>query len=136
MCRYSLDVAAFSPRPAQGPSNAISAVSRFAAYQNGVGSVCDGAVRVLGVFRPVRAWRLPVGHDRDGAVANAYAVAICPVVTLAARGGEVRRTLFGSQDAVRQMARTFVHGLFWPLVAILAITAIQALIEYSRNKRA
>ncbi len=44
--------------------------------------------------------------------------------------------MFGSQDTVRQMARTFVHGLFWPLVAILAITAIQALIEYSRNKRA
>jgi hypothetical protein len=46
-----------------------------------------------------RGWRLPVGHDRDGAVANAYAVAICPVVTFAARGGEVRRTLLGSQDA-------------------------------------
>ena len=46
-----------------------------------------------------RGWRLPVGHDRDGAVANAYAVAVCPVVTLAARGGEVRRTLLGSQDA-------------------------------------
>ncbi|HET9740613.1 MAG TPA: hypothetical protein VFP78_21050, partial [Solirubrobacteraceae bacterium] len=46
-----------------------------------------------------RGWRLPVGHDRDGAVANAYAVAVCPVVTLAERGGEVRRTLLGSQDA-------------------------------------
>jgi hypothetical protein len=46
-----------------------------------------------------RGWRLPVGHDRDGAVANAYAVAVCPVITLAARGGEVRRTLLGSQDA-------------------------------------
>ena len=46
-----------------------------------------------------RGWRLPIGHDRDGAVANAYAVAVCPVVTLAARGGEVRRTLLGSQGA-------------------------------------
>jgi hypothetical protein len=46
-----------------------------------------------------RGWRLPVGHDRDGAVANAYAVAVCPVVTLAERGGEVRQTLLGSQDA-------------------------------------
>ncbi|HEX2411923.1 MAG TPA: hypothetical protein VHJ39_12210 [Solirubrobacteraceae bacterium] len=46
-----------------------------------------------------RGWRLPIGHDRDGAVANAYAVAICPVVTLAERGGTVRRTLLGSQDA-------------------------------------
>jgi hypothetical protein len=46
-----------------------------------------------------RGWRLPVGHDRDGAVANAYAVAVCPVVTLAERGGRVRRTLLGTQDA-------------------------------------
>jgi hypothetical protein len=46
-----------------------------------------------------RGWSLPVGYDRDGAVANAYAVAICPVVTLAERGGTVRRTLLGSQDA-------------------------------------
>ena len=44
--------------------------------------------------------------------------------------------LFGSQDIARQMAQSFVHGLFWPFVAILAVTAIQALIEYSRRKRA
>ena len=42
-------------------------------------------------------WRLPVGWDRDGAVANAYAVAVCPAVTLAARGGKVAQTLLGSQ---------------------------------------
>jgi hypothetical protein len=46
-----------------------------------------------------RGWTLPVGHDRDGAVANAYAVAVCPQITFAGRGGEVRRTTFGSQDA-------------------------------------
>jgi peroxiredoxin len=44
-----------------------------------------------------RGWRLPVGHDRDGAVANQYAVAVCPVVTLARRGGRVVRTLLGTQ---------------------------------------
>ena len=44
-----------------------------------------------------RGWRLPVGHDRDGAVANAYAVAVCPTITFAERGGEIRRTVFGSQ---------------------------------------
>jgi hypothetical protein len=43
-----------------------------------------------------RGWGLPVGHDRDGAVANAYAVAVCPTITFAARGGVVRRTSFGS----------------------------------------
>ena len=44
-----------------------------------------------------RGWELPVGHDRDGAVANAYAVAVCPTITFAARGGEIRSTSFGSQ---------------------------------------
>jgi hypothetical protein len=44
-----------------------------------------------------RGWELPVGYDRDGAVANAYAVAVCPQITFAERGGEVRRTTFGSQ---------------------------------------
>ena len=44
-----------------------------------------------------RGWRLPVGHDRDGAVANAYAIAVCPTITFAARGGEIRTTAFGSQ---------------------------------------
>ena len=44
-----------------------------------------------------RGWELPVGHDRDGAVANAYAVAVCPTITFAARGGEIRSTAFGSQ---------------------------------------
>ena len=33
--------------------------------------------------------RIPVGHDRDGAVANLYGVAVCPFVTFARRGGEV-----------------------------------------------
>jgi hypothetical protein len=45
-----------------------------------------------------RGWRLAVGHDRDGAVANAYAVAVCPQITFARRGGEVVETTFGSQD--------------------------------------
>jgi hypothetical protein len=48
-----------------------------------------------------RRWKLPVGHDRDGAVANAYAVAVCPTITFAARGGEIRGTVFGSQTRRR-----------------------------------
>jgi AhpC/TSA family len=44
-----------------------------------------------------RGWQLPVGHDQDGAVANLYAVAVCPVITFAARGGVIRETTFGSQ---------------------------------------
>lgn len=39
-----------------------------------------------------RGWRLPVGYDHDGAVANIYGVAVCPTVTFARRGGEVAGT--------------------------------------------
>jgi thiol-disulfide isomerase/thioredoxin len=52
-----------------------------------------------------RGWRLPVGHDENGAVANAYAVAVCPQITFAARGGEVQDTTFGSQDEQQLTAR-------------------------------
>jgi AhpC/TSA family len=45
-----------------------------------------------------RGWTLPVGYDHDGAVANAYAVAICPTITLADREGKVTRTLLGVQS--------------------------------------
>ena len=48
-----------------------------------------------------RGWTLPVGHDRDGAVANAYAIAICPAITFAARGGRIERTALGTQDERR-----------------------------------
>jgi hypothetical protein len=42
-----------------------------------------------------RGWKLPVAYDHDGAVANAYAVAICPTITFAQRGGKVVSTSFG-----------------------------------------
>jgi hypothetical protein len=41
-----------------------------------------------------RGWGMPVGYDRDGAVSNAYAVAVCPTITFAARGGKVVSTSF------------------------------------------
>ncbi|MEO8688188.1 MAG: hypothetical protein ABI611_08190 [Solirubrobacteraceae bacterium] len=41
-----------------------------------------------------RGWGMPVGYDHDGAVTNAYAVAICPTITFAARGGRVVSTSF------------------------------------------
>ena len=41
-----------------------------------------------------RGWELPVAYDNDGAVANAYAVAICPTMTFAYRGGRVEGTTF------------------------------------------
>ena len=41
-----------------------------------------------------RKWKLPVGYDHDGAVSNAYAVAICPTITFAGRDGKVDSTSF------------------------------------------
>jgi hypothetical protein len=45
-----------------------------------------------------RGWRLPIGYDHDGAVANLYGVAICPTVTFARRGGAVAGTALGFLD--------------------------------------
>jgi hypothetical protein len=40
-------------------------------------------------------WTLPVAYDHDGAVANAFAVAICPTITFAYKGGKVEHTSLG-----------------------------------------
>jgi hypothetical protein len=58
------------------------------------------------VRRVVRShrWRLPVGYDHDGAVANLYAVAVCPTITFARRGGRVVGTSFELLDE-RALAR-------------------------------
>jgi len=56
------------------------------------------AVFVRGDRADVRAavrahgWTLPVAHDTNGAVSNVYAVAICPTITFARRGGRVAST--------------------------------------------
>jgi hypothetical protein len=44
-------------------------------------------------------WKLPIAWDRDGAIANEYAVSVCPTLTLARRGGRVVRSLVGVRDA-------------------------------------
>jgi hypothetical protein len=46
-----------------------------------------------------RGWRLPIGWDRDGAVANEYAVSVCPTLVFARRGGRVVKSLVGVRDA-------------------------------------
>ncbi|MBE2318226.1 TlpA family protein disulfide reductase [Solirubrobacter sp. CPCC 204708] len=40
---------------------------------------------------------LPVGYDNDGAVANEYAVVVCPTITYVAAGGRVVGSTVGSQ---------------------------------------
>jgi AhpC/TSA family protein len=52
-----------------------------------------------------RGWDLPVAYDHDGAVANAYAVAICPTVTFAYRGGRVEGTALTFVDGAELRAR-------------------------------
>lgn len=59
-----------------------------------------------------RGWGLPVGHDRDGAVANLYGIAVCPTIALARQGGKVAQTLLGSQDeAELESAIEDLHAL-------------------------
>jgi AhpC/TSA family protein len=50
-------------------------------------------------------WTLPVAYDHDGGVANAYAVAICPTVTFAYRGGKVEGTSLTLIDGAALRAR-------------------------------
>jgi len=50
-----------------------------------------------------RGWTLPVAHDTNGAVSNAYSVAICPTITFARQGGRVTET---SLDLLDEAALT------------------------------
>jgi hypothetical protein len=43
-------------------------------------------------------WRFPVAYDRDGVLANLYAVAVCPQITYALPGGRVHGTSIGELD--------------------------------------
>ena len=52
-----------------------------------------------------RGWTLPVGWDRDGGVANAYAVAVCPTVTFAYQGGKVEGTSLSLLEGAALRAR-------------------------------
>jgi hypothetical protein len=42
---------------------------------------------------------LPVGYDHDGAVANEYAVVVCPTITYVRSGGRVAGSTVGPLDA-------------------------------------
>jgi hypothetical protein len=50
-------------------------------------------------------WPFPVGHDRDGAVANLYGVAVCPEVTFAYAGGIVAGTAIGQLTVTQLRTR-------------------------------
>ena len=50
-------------------------------------------------------WTFPIGFDRDGAVANVYGIAGCPLAVLAYPGGEVKATVAGRDRAERELER-------------------------------
>ena len=52
-----------------------------------------------------RGWQLPVAHDRDGAVANLFAVAVCPTITFADFEGKVVFTSLGVLSEAELTAR-------------------------------
>jgi hypothetical protein len=62
----------------------------------------DVAFRIVAVradaaqARSLRS-NLPVGYDHDGAVANKYAVVVCPTITYVGRGGRVEGSTVGEQ---------------------------------------
>lgn len=45
-----------------------------------------------------RGWRVPVGHDADGAVSNIYRVGVCPTVAFGYPGGILRGASVGSEE--------------------------------------
>jgi hypothetical protein len=68
---------------------------RYPGYQFVAISIRGDRDQLVDLIRR-RGWTLPVGYDRDGAVANEYAVAVCPTITFARRGGRVVKTTLGS----------------------------------------
>jgi hypothetical protein len=76
-----------------------------------VPGVTFAAVAIRGDRVAVRAlvaghhWGFPIGYDRDGALANAYHVQVCPQLTFARRGGRVVDTTFGELDAAALTAK-------------------------------
>jgi hypothetical protein len=59
-------------------------------------NVRDDRERVRAIVEE-RGWRLPVGHDADGAVSNLYRVGGCPTLALAYPGGILAGALIGDQ---------------------------------------
>jgi len=56
-------------------------------------------------------WKLPVGYDRDGAVAGLYRVGICPTFAYVYPGGTLWEASIGELTARQLEART--DGLLW-----------------------
>jgi hypothetical protein len=92
-------VLAFLVAPSQ---KCIDQVDQLDRLQKRFPAVNFAAVAIRGDHDDLNAiirrhgWTLPVGYDHDGAIANAFAVAVCPTITFARRGGEVADTTLGT----------------------------------------
>lgn len=78
----------------------LDAMQEVASRFPSVGFAAVGIKGKRDTFRKLardHGWTFPLAQDRDGAIANLYAVAVCPTVVLAYRGGRVMRTALGDQ---------------------------------------
>jgi thiol-disulfide isomerase/thioredoxin len=58
-----------------------------------------------------RGWRIPVGHDVDGAVSNIYRVGVCPTVAFAYPGGILKGAAVGSEELSEDQLTADVEAL-------------------------
>jgi hypothetical protein len=65
------------------------------------------AVRADAATARSLATTLPVGYDHDGAVANEYAVVVCPTITYVRAGGKVAGSTVGplGEEAISNWVR-------------------------------
>lgn len=73
-------------------------------------NVRDEREMVRSVIRE-RGWRIPVGHDRDGAVSNVYRIGVCPTVAFAYPGGILSGAKVGSEELGRSELEREVERL-------------------------
>lgn len=66
--------------------------------------VRDGRETVRQLVRE-NGWRMPVGYDRDGAVASLYRIALCPTLAFAYPGGTLQSASVGELTAAQLEAR-------------------------------
>ena len=99
-------VLAFVFGPVQRCRDQLPALERVAARHR------DVRFRVVAVRADAAAARgvgadLPVGYDHDGAVANEYAVVVCPTITFVRTGGRVAGSTVGplGEEALENWVR-------------------------------
>jgi hypothetical protein len=107
----------------------VDVIDRVAARVRGVAfaavAVREDRDRLRRLIRE-RGWRVPVGYDQDGAVANLYGLGVvCPLLTFAGRDGRVAGTELGFVDepALEEAARALAAGRPLPDDAAAARTS-------------